>query len=126
MLLLSDYIARLEEGVIRTSDLLSGELSDSDRARLVAALDRFGAQLVAARVSLDQLGDVTVALHAGAREALGFAPVSKHRQEMRERGAWIAHEERQVIRGELRDRYAMYVECAPPGEILSFDEWLNR
>lgn len=74
MLLLSDYIARLEEGVIRTSDLLSGELTDSERARLVASLDRFGAQLVAARVSLEQLGDVTVALHAGAREALGYAP----------------------------------------------------
>ena len=78
MLLLSDYIARLEEGVIRTTDLLSGELkapelSDEERARLVAALDRLGAQLVAARVSFDQLGDVTVALHAGAREALGFS-----------------------------------------------------
>jgi hypothetical protein len=51
---------------------------------------------------------------------------SPHRQEMKEREAWIAHEERQVIRGELHDRYATYVDCAPPGsELLSFDEWIN-
>ena len=74
MLLLTDYIARLERGVLITTDLLSGELPDSERARLVSALDRYGAQLVAARVSLEQFGDVTVALHAGAREALGYAP----------------------------------------------------
>ena len=148
MLLLSDYIARLEEGVIRTTDLLSGELSDAERARLTRALDRIGTQLVAARVTFDGLGDIHVSLHDGAKEALGYAPrpqkipgctVPETDADRCERdygysGGRFRHavarerlhevEDQEPVRGSLEDRYATYVECAPPGELLSFDEWL--
>ena len=34
-------------------------------------------------------------------------------------------EEREPVRGSLHDRYQIYVDSHPGGDLLSFDEWIN-
>ena len=115
-MLLSEYVTRLSETVERLEYAADQDLLTPLQATLAGvALDAYRTKLEAARVSLEGLGDVSVLVGPGGP----LHSVSDACERLHE------VEEREPVRGSLHDRYQIYVDCHPGGEILSYDEWIN-